>query len=441
VAGSIHPKGGMYEWKVRPSDAPFAPPPGWLVELLAPPKLPEPPRQTSPRPACGCGHRHTPAAGVHVTAGSVLAAHKYMRAVPPAFEGHGGWKATNAAMMKLWGNFGHLAVEDLWEVAREWNATCYPPWKEGELRAKFDWAGGHAKPKTPPRPAETVAELRRQAAKCPRAYSIVVAREKEVKNAAGETTVETHLSVIDPRCKVWSCPACGALLKEEWVYNFNYRFTGDGPAWLAEFPADKLDTVTKAIRRAGGNYFWTRHPTRDGCLMIFANVAFAVKGVPVEEVTRGDARDRFAAAVRGYDGLSGKPCGHSRAWPLLQPEPGGSTYVCRVEGGLTDADADRLRQEHGIDFQDRWSAQDDPHNVLRFRVLRWRKAVLDCDLERATQDFLTALVTLNGRRFVRVTLKKNNTVRKTRTRPPADADSGPPREPVGASYGGDLDDI
>jgi predicted transcriptional regulator len=40
-AGSIHPSGAVYRWEISPEEAPFAPPPQWLLDLLYAP--PEPP--------------------------------------------------------------------------------------------------------------------------------------------------------------------------------------------------------------------------------------------------------------------------------------------------------------------------------------------------------------------------------------------------------------
>ncbi|CAA7621149.1 bifunctional DNA primase/polymerase [Magnetospirillum sp. UT-4] len=43
AAGSIHETGVVYEWEVHPRDVPFADPPDWLLELLKPAPVSEPP--------------------------------------------------------------------------------------------------------------------------------------------------------------------------------------------------------------------------------------------------------------------------------------------------------------------------------------------------------------------------------------------------------------
>jgi len=72
----------------------------------------------------------------------------YAKEVPPAISGQGGHNQTyHLACELVWG-FG-LHDNEAYDILRDWNATCQPPWSEYELRRKIDQASkaSHDKPR------------------------------------------------------------------------------------------------------------------------------------------------------------------------------------------------------------------------------------------------------------------------------------------------------
>ena len=63
-------------------------------------------------------------------------ARKYLAKVPPAISGQGGHNATFHAACTLVHGFA-LSVEQAKPLLLEWNATCQPPWGEGEIDHKL----------------------------------------------------------------------------------------------------------------------------------------------------------------------------------------------------------------------------------------------------------------------------------------------------------------
>ena len=75
-------------------------------------------------------------------------ARRYLRRCPPAVSGQRGHDATFRAACVLVQGFA-LSEGEALAVLREWNATCQPPWSEGELRHKVVSAANapHSKPR------------------------------------------------------------------------------------------------------------------------------------------------------------------------------------------------------------------------------------------------------------------------------------------------------
>lgn len=63
----------------------------------------------------------------------------YLRAMGPAVEGSGGDQHTFKAAAWLINDL-NLCESDALDLLREWNATCVPPWSDGELIAKLQHA-------------------------------------------------------------------------------------------------------------------------------------------------------------------------------------------------------------------------------------------------------------------------------------------------------------
>lgn len=66
-------------------------------------------------------------------------ARAYVASVPPAIEGQGGDAHTFQLACKLVRGFA-LSDADTFDVLREWNHTCVPPWTDAALEAKIDGA-------------------------------------------------------------------------------------------------------------------------------------------------------------------------------------------------------------------------------------------------------------------------------------------------------------
>jgi hypothetical protein len=127
--------------------------------------------------------------------------------------------------------------------------------------------------------------------------------------------------VFDPPCGAWSCPACARWHQREWLESFRHRIPGDGSAWVADIAEAKQSTATKAIWRAGGDYFFVLHPTKPGLRIVVANVAFRLRDAAVVKVTRRQARQRFEAALDMCGGTTcRRPAGHSFRWRLVRIE-------------------------------------------------------------------------------------------------------------------------
>lgn len=61
---------------------------------------------------------------------------KYARTIPPAISGQGGHDQTFETCLKICSGFD-LTDEEAFEVLREWNLACQPPWSEPELKRKI----------------------------------------------------------------------------------------------------------------------------------------------------------------------------------------------------------------------------------------------------------------------------------------------------------------
>lgn len=63
-------------------------------------------------------------------------ARKYIAALPPAVEGHGGHNATFRVAAILTKGFA-LGLQDALKLFLEWNELCKPPWSETDLLHKL----------------------------------------------------------------------------------------------------------------------------------------------------------------------------------------------------------------------------------------------------------------------------------------------------------------
>lgn len=120
--GSVHASGVIYDW-ISGADLCVDDLPVFDVRWIAPP---DPPRPASPpRPARP------------VERDAVLRrARRYLDAVPPAVEGQGGDAHTYRVACILTHDFG-LSAGDAYDLLRDWNQSCVPPWSDRELEQKI----------------------------------------------------------------------------------------------------------------------------------------------------------------------------------------------------------------------------------------------------------------------------------------------------------------
>jgi len=123
--GSVHASGAVYreagDWTVPRESLPRF----WLGWLQRP-QRPATPARTS-RPT---GDRNQ----------LLRRARAYVAAVPPAIEGQGGDLHTFQLAAKLVRGFA-LSDADAFDLLREWNQGCQPPWTDRELEDKIRGAG------------------------------------------------------------------------------------------------------------------------------------------------------------------------------------------------------------------------------------------------------------------------------------------------------------
>lgn len=119
---SHHYSGRRYAWGASGIDAPIAPLPRWLYDLLSAPKR-EPEARTTLPPTSQ--RREV-----------IPRASAYLAKIPPAIEGsHGGTQTFYAAMCMVRGF--ELSEEEAHALlAAEYNPRCIPPWPDRDLRRK-----------------------------------------------------------------------------------------------------------------------------------------------------------------------------------------------------------------------------------------------------------------------------------------------------------------
>jgi hypothetical protein len=118
--GSLHPRTGRYYVAPEPWPPSLDALPVFDPSWIAAPSRNLPPR----RPA------------VDTALPVVERARRYLAAVPPAIEGHGGDAHTFMVACRLVRGFS-LDDATALELLTEWNAGCVPPWSERELMTKI----------------------------------------------------------------------------------------------------------------------------------------------------------------------------------------------------------------------------------------------------------------------------------------------------------------
>ena len=115
--------GKAYEWKIRLSSTPIAPLPPWLHARVMR-------QEKKTREAT-----FQPKAAPDV----IERARKYLATCDPAIEGQRGGTWTFVVAQKLVRGFA-LDDESAFELMKEWNRTCQPPWDDRGLRRKIKQA-------------------------------------------------------------------------------------------------------------------------------------------------------------------------------------------------------------------------------------------------------------------------------------------------------------
>ena len=134
---SIHPSGGVYRWR-NGGDLPDHA----LVPVFDLAWLPEEqkPQQQTVR------NDGPPAPTTRGGMSLIDRARRWMAKRDPAIEGNQGDLHTFTTAATLVRDFG-LDMSEAWPLLVEWNDTCQPPWRHGDLRAKLQSAarnGSHA---------------------------------------------------------------------------------------------------------------------------------------------------------------------------------------------------------------------------------------------------------------------------------------------------------
>ena len=113
---------GPYRWIVRPSVAPLAKAPTWLIRMIVRIKAPpvEPSEPIDMKQYAGLDR--------------VERARRFARVLDPAIEGQDGSRTTFVAAMKIARGFALSDSEAFAVLANEWNRRCLPPWEPDDLR-------------------------------------------------------------------------------------------------------------------------------------------------------------------------------------------------------------------------------------------------------------------------------------------------------------------
>lgn len=118
---SVHPSGGTYAWQ---------------TPLVAPAPLPAVLHAQFAGSSRHGAHVQPWTGGTHASPEVIESARQRLARHGPAIEGQGGDARTYQVGAILFRGYD-LTFEEAWPLASEWNATCQPPWSEGDLVAKL----------------------------------------------------------------------------------------------------------------------------------------------------------------------------------------------------------------------------------------------------------------------------------------------------------------
>ncbi len=119
---SCHVSGGVYRWQIWPHQCPLATPPGWLLDVLFPPK---------PPPASQQATRAVWSPGQPLAVSE--RARRWLAHRNPAIEGAGGHNFTFGTVCRLVRGFD-LDDDEALELLLDWNRNNQPPWTDARLR-------------------------------------------------------------------------------------------------------------------------------------------------------------------------------------------------------------------------------------------------------------------------------------------------------------------
>lgn len=126
---SRHVSGGSYRWApgLSPDEVPLADAPAWLLALASGPPV--------PKAATGGAGREQPD-GEPAPPELLAYARAWLKDHGPAVAGRRGDEHTFKVGATLLKGLA-LQWDEAWALALEWNASCEPPWDEGELETKL----------------------------------------------------------------------------------------------------------------------------------------------------------------------------------------------------------------------------------------------------------------------------------------------------------------
>ena len=176
--GSVHETGTVYEKLGTWPDVEALPvfDPAWIA---TPPTTTSVPARPVALPGRRTDHDHL-----------LRRARAYVASVPPAVEGQGGDAHTFQLACKLVRGFA-LSESAAFDLLREWNQTCVPPWTDRELEEKIDGASKYG--------TETVgARAADRPVNSPRAGSFDTCEDHAPRPADDLTLTSLHTLLAEP---------------------------------------------------------------------------------------------------------------------------------------------------------------------------------------------------------------------------------------------------